>query len=489
MTTRRLVLVDPDPETREVFAQRLRAQGFLVEEAADGVAGAEMALADPPAAVVSDLWMPGVSGVQLCRLLRAEPATAEVPVVLRSEIDDARSRFWARRAGARCLVMKGRMGELVRTLADVTVASSDEDAFFFRLSGGAQDVRDRIAQHLDRALFESVVAAEVRSLANTSAFDRLFDSLSQLVVQLLDYRWLALTTAAPSYFAIHAHRQQAGAAEEEARKTVFVPETAKTVRVLDDDAHPASCSERTVVHDIVLGGVRVGQFALGVPAGTSHVDTIAPLIAQELGAVIRLVLLLEESQRMATTDGLTGLFNRRAFLEAMAIEFARADRTESATSLLVLDLDHFKAINDTHGHAAGDAVLAAVAKALRTDARIHDIVARWGGEEFVVALPSTTEQNAVVVAERLREAVATLQVVNAKGEVMPLTVSIGLAERKSLESLQGLVDRADRAMYGAKVGGRNRVCMASTEEVPRTSLTPASRARGRDLSKRPSLTV
>ncbi|HVH46438.1 MAG TPA: response regulator, partial [Labilithrix sp.] len=92
-SNRRLVLVDPDAETREVFAQRLRAQGFTVEEAADGVAGAEMALAAPPAAVVADLWMPGVSGVQLCRLLGAEPATADVPVILRAANDDSRSRF------------------------------------------------------------------------------------------------------------------------------------------------------------------------------------------------------------------------------------------------------------------------------------------------------------------------------------------------------------------------------------------------------------
>ena len=121
--THRVVFIDPDPETREVYGERLRAQGFIVDEAKDAVVGAEMALADPPSAVVSDLWMPGVSGVQLCRLLRAEAATVDVPVVLRSETDDARSRFWARRAGAHRLVMKGRMGELVRTLSDITTGA------------------------------------------------------------------------------------------------------------------------------------------------------------------------------------------------------------------------------------------------------------------------------------------------------------------------------------------------------------------------------
>jgi len=476
MLNRRLVLVDPDSETREVFAQRLRAQGFVVEEAADGVAGAEMALADPPAAVVSDLWMPGVSGVQLSRLLRAEPATADVPVVLRAENDDARSRFWARRAGARCLVPKGRMGELVRALADVTaVAPSSEDSFFFHLSGKA-DVRDRIAQHLDRALFESVVAAEVRALANASTFDRLFDSLSQLVTQLIDYRWLSLTTSSPAYFAIHAHRQQAVAAEEEARRVVMAPESSKTVRILDDDAVNTNAAEKTVVHEIVLGGSRVGQLAFGVPAGPSHVDAIAPLVAQELGSVIRLVLLLEESQRLATTDGLTGLFNRRAFVEAINHELNKADRNGTPMSFLVLDLDHFKQINDTHGHNAGDAVLSAVAKTLREKARGTDLVGRWGGEEFVVALPNTNERVAAQVAERLRESIATLQVSNAKGDPIPLSVSIGAAERKREEVLEAVVDRADRAMYTAKVSGRDRVCLASDEVIQTATSQRPSRA-------------
>ncbi len=472
---RRLVLVDPDAETRAVFAQRLRAQGFDVDEAADGVSGAEIALAEPPAAVVSDLWMPGVSGVQLCRLLGAEPATADVPVVLRAESDDARSRFWARRAGARRLVMKGRMGELVRALADVTAETNASDGFFFRMGGGAHDVRDRIAEHLDRALFESVVAAEVRALSAFTSFERMFDSLSQLLVQLVDYRWLTLTTPAPGYFAIHAHRQQAAAAENEARNVALPLPNAREVRILDDDAVDTGVSERTLVYDIVLAESRVGQLAFGIPAGPSHVETIAPLVARELAAVIRLVLLLEESQRLATTDGLTGLFNRRAFLERMVAEMPRASATGSSTSFLVLDLDHFKSINDTHGHGAGDSVLAIVAGVLRREARACDVVARWGGEEFVVALRGTDEAGAAVAAERFREAVAQLAISSPKGRPIPLTVSIGVAERAEGESLEALVDRADRAMYAAKVGGRNRVCRASEGPPEGASFGPPSR--------------
>ena len=172
-----------------------------------------MALADPPAAIISDLWMPGTSGVQLCRLLCAEPATAHVPIILRSDTDDPRSRFWSRHAGAKALVMKGRMGELVRALADVIKREEPEASFFFRMAGG-QDVRDRIAEHLDAALFASVVASEVRSLASATSFERMFDSLSQLLTQLVEYRWVAITTSCAGVLRDpHAGRRQAEAAE------------------------------------------------------------------------------------------------------------------------------------------------------------------------------------------------------------------------------------------------------------------------------------
>ncbi len=453
--TRRLVLIDPDHEGREVFAQRLRAQGFVVDEAVDGVTGAEMALSAPPACVIANLWMPGVSGVQLCRLLGAEPATADVPVVLRAEHDDPHSRFWARRAGARCLVSKGRMGELVRALSDV-IRNEQEETFFFQLAG-VHDVRDRIAEHLDRALFESVVAAEIRALASACSFDRLFDSLSLLAAQLLSYRWLALATANNKHFGIHAHRKHATAAESEARTVLAGGASSSIVRILDDDAVDSPTADRTVLYEIRLGTELVGRLALSVPEGPSHLEAIA----RELGSVIRLVLLVEESQRLATTDGLTGLFNRRAFIDAMEREIARSDRCNTPCSVLVLDLDHFKAVNDTHGHASGDAVLAAVGSCLEKQGRSYDIIARWGGEEFIIALPSTAEADAKKVAERVRSTIAALEVANGAGERIPLTVSIGVALRSSGERLDSLVDRADRAMYRAKVGGRDRVCTAS----------------------------
>lgn len=460
----RIVLIDPDEESRSIYAARLRSQDFTVDEASGGVRGAEMALAMPPAAVVSDLWMPGVSGVQLCRLLKAEPGTEDVPVILRAEQEDPHSRFWATRAGASSLVSKDRMGDLMRALAAATTQKPKEQTFFFQMSTGL-DVRDRIAQHLDRALFDAVIAAEVRDLASAASFERLFDSLSQLLAQLVSYRWLALSTKAGD-FAFHSDKRCAEDAEREARAALGVADRVTAVRVLDADAVYNMPSSRTIRLDIVLGENLVGKLALSVTGVDVRIEEIAQIAARELGGALRLVMLLEESQRLATTDALTGLLNRRAFGEMMDREISRSDRQALPMSLMLLDLDHFKNINDTRGHAGGDAVLAAVGKLLRKQARVHDIVARWGGEEFVISLPGERETGALTAAERIRGAIEKLVVLDSSGEAIPLTASIGVVERLHGEDLHTLVDRADRAMYSAKVGGRNRVCTGHEDAAP-----------------------
>ncbi|HYP86714.1 MAG TPA: response regulator, partial [Polyangiaceae bacterium] len=174
-----------------MLAERLRLQGFSVIECSDGAEGAVLALEDPPSAVVADLTMPSISGVQLCRLLGSEVGTRGVPVILRGE-EGRRNHFWAEQAGAFAYVPKGRMGELVRALRKSMVEQPNDDNFFIVSSTEGLDVRERIATHLDAALFDSVIAAEVRRLGTSESFDRLCDLLSQFVSQVTTYRWIAV---------------------------------------------------------------------------------------------------------------------------------------------------------------------------------------------------------------------------------------------------------------------------------------------------------
>ncbi len=160
---------------------------------------------------------------------------------------------------------------------------------------------------------------------------------------------------------------------------------------------------------------------------------------------------------LAATDELTRVPNRRAFLGRAAQELARARRHGQALSLMMVDVDHFKGINDRHGHNAGDEILRVVADLLSDALRETDLLARFGGDEFALLLPETPSAGAEVLAERLREALEKAQI-HAAGESVAVTLSCGITSYRDGDSdIETLVERADRALYRAKRGGRNRI--------------------------------
>ena len=170
---------------------------------------------------------------------------------------------------------------------------------------------------------------------------------------------------------------------------------------------------------------------------------------------------LEQIRQLATHDDLTGLLNRRAMLDRMQLEQRRSLRSGSPLLIAQLDIDHFKVVNDTHGHAAGDLVLQSFADTVRRNVRDTDVLARWGGEEFVLLLCDTPAADAVALMERLRQAVQAMQVPVPQGDgPITVTVSIGLARHTPADPLAGTLERADQALYAAKAAGRNRVVPA-----------------------------
>jgi diguanylate cyclase (GGDEF)-like protein len=185
----------------------------------------------------------------------------------------------------------------------------------------------------------------------------------------------------------------------------------------------------------------------------------------------QLVFLCEELKIRATHDSLTGIWNRAAILDVLNQELARAERDSNPVGIVMADLDHFKRINDTYGHPAGDAVLRETTHGLQASLRPYDGVGRYGGEEFLIVLPGCTGESTLRLAERLREQVAESPVLYA-GTQIPVTISIGATsyEGGSLADAMTLLQAADDALYQAKHAGRNRVVFAPT---PLPALTKA----------------
>ncbi|HEX8261800.1 MAG TPA: diguanylate cyclase [Allosphingosinicella sp.] len=168
-----------------------------------------------------------------------------------------------------------------------------------------------------------------------------------------------------------------------------------------------------------------------------------------------------ELQRIAATDALTGLWNRRHLLERMEAEIGRSRRAGRPLCLAILDVDHFKRVNDTHGHPAGDEVLRVLARRVRDAVRSSDVVGRMGGEEFAILMPETDRAQAQLVCERLRETVAARPVRLPSGADLAVTLSTGVALMAGGEAPDRLISRADSALYDAKAEGRNCVRLAA----------------------------
>jgi two-component system, cell cycle response regulator len=177
----------------------------------------------------------------------------------------------------------------------------------------------------------------------------------------------------------------------------------------------------------------------------------------------RIINLEQKIITLANTDYLTGVLNRRAFMDRLAEEANRGGRKNKGLSLILADIDHFKNVNDTHGHLTGDVVLKEFAEKISEISRSYDVIGRYGGEEFLIFLPETDLKNAVQIAERMRANVETIKITVSGGSTpVKVTASFGVVycERDCLKKLDTVIKSADDALYRAKEEGRNRVCKA-----------------------------
>ncbi|MGV3553225.1 sensor domain-containing diguanylate cyclase [Rhizobium sp.] len=316
--------------------------------------------------------------------------------------------------------------------------------------------------------------ADAREAARLAALEKLdvldspkdetLDRIARLIIQIF-----GVQTSVVSF--IDSHRQWYMAAEgtavrEVPRKETFCRHTiggTEPLVVRDASQDPRFADSP---HVTARGGVR---FYAGAPMRTrdgQNVGTVCAIgtaprmfsAAEEmiLTDLTQLAMDFIEMKRQATTDGLTGILNRRAFREDAERAISLATRHHESLAMIGFDLDHFKSINDTYGHKAGDEVLVAVTAAVRKELRSADIFGRVGGEEFAVVLPHTDREGVISVAEKLREAIAALEF-GFNGKPVKVTASFGLC-RLSLvtRDLDALTVNADAALYRAKAEGRNR---------------------------------
>lgn len=257
------------------------------------------------------------------------------------------------------------------------------------------------------------------------------------------------------------------------QKAILVGDVEKELQGIARDCVPNGVRSCVIVPMALRNNV-LGAITVASPhpyAFTQYDQRVLSVLAVQAAVTIERHKMLRSLEHMAITDGLTELYNHRYFQLRINSEVQRALRYDLRLSMLMIDVDNFKHVNDTHGHATGDMILAELAQVLKRNVRETEIVARYGGEEFAVLLPQTSARDASVAAERVRQRIERHTFRTSAGGPIHVTVSIGIADLSAGMTARHLVSQTDAAMYCSKRHGRNRICIAEASEC--TAATPA----------------
>jgi two-component system cell cycle response regulator len=450
----RILIVDDIATNRILYRSRLAAAFYEPILAESGAACLEMAASHQPDLILLDLQLPDLPGNEVLRRLRADPATRDILVIVLTAVTDDAVRLAALAAGADDVIGKpaadavllARMRNLLRAKAGLDFPAGEALA-----PGFAEPV-----QAFERKATVAVVAGQRESGRQLQA--DLADALGGQLLLLSRPQALAEATLAES--------------GPSAVPDVFIlqddgTDSTGTLRFLSElKSHTATRHSAVCV----LGRSGEGDdaaiaFDLGADDVVGAEVTAAELALRTRGLIRRKQrgdqkrARIKDGLRLAMIDPLTGLHNRRYAMPQLAAIAARAAEEGRPFAVMIVDLDRFKLVNDRHGHGAGDQVLVEVSRRLTANLRADDLLARIGGEEFLVALPDAGMVLARTVAERLCRSIEERPIRLASGALLTVTVSIGVAvsDGTRLNSSDAVIEAADLALLDSKGSGRNQV--------------------------------
>jgi two-component system cell cycle response regulator len=447
----RILVVDDIEANVRLLEAKLTAEYYEVLTASDGPTALAIAAAESPDIILLDVMMPGMDGFEVCRRLKDDPATRHIPVVLVTALDGRSERIQGLECGADEFLNK--------PIDDVMLFSRVRSLTRLKM------VIDELRQREASGRRMGVIAGAAARLAGTGGRILIVDDnerQAQRVGAELGIEHRPIVETDPEKAALTA------------KGPVDLLIVNANARAFDGLRFAASLrSDESTRHLPILAIVDPDERSRMVKALEIGLNDILPrpIDPQELSARVRTQIKrkrytdflrnnLDHSLELAVTDQLTGLHNRRYMSGQLNALTARAAKGGGPTAALLIDIDHFKKINDNFGHDVGDEVLREFALRVASNVRAVDLPCRYGGEEFVVIMPDTTLEAAERIAERIRLHVAGTPFRVAGGsELLTVTISVGVAATiGDGDTPQALLKRADEAVYEAKAGGRNMVC-------------------------------
>ncbi|HEX7886193.1 MAG TPA: PleD family two-component system response regulator [Phenylobacterium sp.] len=446
----RILVVDDIESNVRLLEAKLSAEYYEVLTASDGPTALAIAASEQPDIILLDVMMPGMDGFQVCRRLKDDPETRHVPVVLVTALDGRADRVAGLEAGADDFLTKpiddvmlfARVRSLTRLKAVIDELRAREASG--RRMGVIAGAASRLGGSGGRILIVDDNARQAARVASELSVEH------RPVVESEAYKAVLTARGPVDLVIVNANaksfdglRFAAQLRSDEATRSLPI------LAIADFDERQKVVKALEIgVNDILARPIDPGELAARVRTQIRRKRYTDYLRSN-----------LDHSLELAVTDQLTGLHNRRYMSGQLEALMRRANQGGEPVSLLVIDIDHFKKVNDSFGHDVGDEVLSEFAVRLASNVRAVDLPVRHGGEEFVVVMPDTDLEDARRIAERIRlhAAGAPFRVMGGE-ELLSVTISIGVASSAgSDDTSTALLKRADEAVYEAKARGRNRV--------------------------------
>ncbi|RME65560.1 MAG: PleD family two-component system response regulator [Alphaproteobacteria bacterium] len=451
MTARILVVDDVLPNVK-LLAAKLTQEYFDVLTATSGTEALKLVGREMPDIVLLDVMMPGMDGFEVCRRIKANPATAHIPVVMVTALDQASDKVAGLEAGADDFLTKPvddlALYARVRSLARLKVMM--DELRNRELTGTLLGVTKRAAVERDDVANASILLIHQKD-AEAQAMTRTLSEFGKVTLDAGDGDCADIVRQRPYDLLIVRLTLGDNDGLRVASKLRSYRET-RQVPILviaeEGDTESAVKALDFGVNDYLMRPIDENELR-----ARTRTQIRRKRYADRLRESFHL------SIKLATSDAVTGVYNRHYLTSHLATMLHKAMEHQKPFALLMLDIDHFKQINDHYGHVAGDEILRQFAERISLGVRGVDMVARYGGEEFVVLMPETTQDTALRIAERLRTAIADTPFTCTEEECdVALTTSIGIAAYQPGDtSGDAILERADDALYAAKRQGRNRI--------------------------------
>lgn len=485
---KKILLIDDSKTQLHTLKIILTRAGYEVITADNGVSGVEAATRNLPDLVVSDIMMPNINGYHLCRLLKNDPVTKDIPIILLTILNSKIDKFWGLKAGADKYINKesepqvliDSIEEIFKNTPERTIKAPEETQ---KVEFDENSYQAKINQILDQSLIDSTIMNEFRNLSEhihdeTKLTQEVFSLMNSIID--FDVAGIFFNSCDNKEVKVLNIDIYTASLSDVSLNTITNDFFNKLYSDIDDDAFSYKVFDSEASKLNVIENVDTFKTSLFLPIKSNHkiiggiciyskkkkdYESIKAfnIILDELKLLMQIKSLHSQTKLLTIIDPLTNLYNRRYFNEILEREYSRSKRYGETFSIAMFDIDNFKNLNDTYGHQFGDTVLTEVSSIILSSLRNTDFAFRYGGEEMSVILTNSCCDNAFIPIERIRKKIEEKEF-QFKDETVFVTVSSGLScTNQDSNNASELVKFADTALYQAKETGKNKVIIYEKE--------------------------